>query len=393
VKDVMKDLAAARPAHLSGEDQVEENVRTAELSRAFAQPRSTVRRRRRLVVPILVGGVGAVTAVALAVGMGGKGPGRSPTWSPAPAVQSVFLTAADRAELLPTGKYWYTDQIWGQSYLVKGGYAITGAHWETFEWTAVKAGGGNLFYGRDLPAKPLTRADEAAWRKAGSPSSFRVWSNDHYGTYTTKAGRWDADHPQAKEGGTFSIPGSKAPKTVAELQDLPTDPAELGKIFFGPPPTKTGGLPSPEMAKWFTDPAHVVLNAGEAFGGAPLPPKVRAGLMRALAAQPGVQNLGTVIDPLGRRGVAIGADWSDARPTVKDGKPAWEPMGYRSREELIFDVKTGEYLGDQQILTRPGGEYRTRKPGFVINYRLERGSGWTNKKPSPPKSLPFSSPR
>jgi hypothetical protein len=301
-----------------------------------------------------------------------------------PTVQSPFLEAANRAELLPTGKYWFTDQIQGQSYLVKEGYAITGAHSETFEWTAVKAGGGNLFYGRDLPARPLTKEDEIAWRRAGSPSAFRVWSNDHYGTYTTGAGRWQADVPQARAGGSFFVPGSKGAMTPAEVQNLPTDPGELTKIFFSPP-SKRGHLKD----KWFNDPAHVILKAGQAFGAVPLPPKVRAGLMRALAAQPGVKNLGIVTDPLGRRGVAIGADWSDARPTLKGGKPAWEPMGYGSREELIFDVKTGEYLGDQKVLTRPGGEYRTRKPGFIINYWLERRSGWTNEKPVPPKSLPF----
>jgi hypothetical protein len=136
--------------------------------------------------------------------MGGEGARRSPV-TPIPlGTDSVFLAAAARMEQQPMGKYWFTDQ---------------------------------------------TPEDKAAWRKAGSPSSFRVWSNDHYGTYTSQPGPWRADRPQAHAG--------------------------------------------------------------------------------------------------------------------------------------------GGYLGDQQVLVKPGGEYRTRKPGFVINYWLERGSGWTDKKPVPPRKPPF----
>jgi hypothetical protein len=387
--DIMKELAASRPAHLSGDGTIDEATRSSELSRAFSQPRATARRRRRLViVPAVAAGVAAATALALVVGLDDGGTRRSPDTPVRLGPNSVFLAAAAAMERQPIGEYWFTDQIQGQSYIVKDGYAVTGAHSETFEWTAVKKGGGNLFYGRDLPARPLTKEDEAAWRKAGKPSSFRVWSNDHYGTYTTKAGAWQADRPQAHAGGKFFIPGGAGEMTTAQLQNMTTDPAKLANLFFT---SKRPVGRNPAWSAWLRDPAHVILTASEAFGNAPLPPRVRAGLMRALVTQPGIRNLGTVTDPLGRPGIAIGADWSDQTPVPGEkGGVTMEKAPFGSREELIFDAKTGEYLGDQQILTRPGGLYRTRKPGFVINYWLERGSGWTDKKPVPPRKLPFS---
>ncbi|GAA4609189.1 hypothetical protein GCM10023195_36800 [Actinoallomurus liliacearum] len=389
--DLMRRLAEVRPAHLGGDGPIDDAVRTAELNRAFTQPREAARRRRRgrVLIPAVLAGTATVTAVALAVGAGGHSP--APGGSrPAPLDgRSVLLAAADEAEKLPTGNYWFTDQIQGQSYLVKAGYAITGAHSETFEWTAAKVGGGHLFYGRDLPARPLTKEDEAAWRKAGAPTSFRVWSNDHYGTYTTKAGSWSADRPH-ETGGKFFVPGTGRELSPAELQNLPTDSATLKKTFL-PVVGKVRANSDPAVARWLTDPAHLILQAGNVFANAPLPPKVHAALMRTVAAQPGVRSLGTVTDPLGRRAIAIGADWSDSRIAGlgKDRKPRWEKIGYTAREELLFDPHTGAYLGDQRVLVKPGAEYRTRKPGFVINYWLARSSGWTQKKPSPPTSLPF----
>jgi hypothetical protein len=398
-------MTDAMPAHLSGDGPVDETVRASELSRAFAQPRTAARGhrwQRMVILPAVATGVASVAAISLAVSGGGH-PLPSKTTPMPPNEQSAFQIAADNAELQPTGKFWYTDQISGQSYLVKAGYAITGAHSEYFEWTGVKEGDGNLLYGRDLPARPLTADDAAAWRKAGSPSSFRVWSNDHFGTYTTKAGAWQPDKAQARAGGRFYLPGNTPDggMTAQQLQSLPTDPAALAKTLFEPPKAvKDAAAKNPAAAPqlaWMYDPAHTVLQASGAFS-APLPPQVRAGLMRALASQPGVQNLGTVTDPLGRPAIAVGADWSGARPTIKLTKQggrvtrqmSWEKVGHIDREELLFDAKTGAYLGEQKVLVTPGAEYSTRQPGFVINYNLMRASGWTDTKPAPPSALPFS---
>ncbi|GAA4620505.1 hypothetical protein GCM10023196_004760 [Actinoallomurus vinaceus] len=392
MKDIMQELAEARPGHLSGAGRVGEEVRRSELGRAFSQPREAVRRRghARRLVPAVAAGAVAVTAAVLVAGTGGgtPTPRRSTTAAPFRG-DSVLLAAADVAAKQPMGEYWYTNQLSGLSFVVKGGYAITCAHMETFEWTAVKAGGGHLFYGRDLPARPLAAEDEAAWRKAGSPSISQVWNTDHYTPCATKAGSWKPDINHDK-GGSFFVPGTAVELTAAEAQHLPTDPAKLTKMFLVRDVNPARAKMDPVGSKWLNDPAHVVRNASYAFANAPLPPKVRAALMRALAAQPGVRNLGTMTDPLGRRAIAFGADWTDGRPDRgRGGKVVWTKFGYTYREVLLFDRKTGEYLGDEAVLVKPGGRYRTRKPGFVLHYELLRGSGWTNKKPSPPSKLPF----
>ena len=101
---------------------------------------------------------------------------------------------------------------------------------------------------------------------------------------------------------------------------------------------------------------------------APIPPKVRAGLMRALSNQPGVRAIGHDTDPLGRRGVALAADDSAVTVTAEYGAPKAEQGTYRSRAVIIFDGHTGALLSVQEELTRPGGPYAEMKPGFVIHY-------------------------
>jgi hypothetical protein len=155
--------------------------------------------RRRLGRPagLGLGLVAAGAAAAVAVALTGQGTPGSPGSPGTPAGvdldKQAVLAAAAKAELTPTGKYWYTDRVDGQSYVIRaktGTYAIVGAASESFGWTGVKKGTGEAYYGRDLPARPLTARDEALWKKAGSPSRFRVWSNDHYYTYTAEATQW-----------------------------------------------------------------------------------------------------------------------------------------------------------------------------------------------------------
>jgi hypothetical protein len=99
-------------------------------------------------------------------------------------------------------------------------------------------------------------------------------------------------------------------ETVAQLQNLPTDPARLEKRFF--PPMKP--LPPLTVDNVYTvdwsPQVHMVQEIG-AISAYPLPPKVRAGFMRALAAQPGIRDYGTVTDAFGRRGIAVGYDSPD----------------------------------------------------------------------------------
>ncbi|GAB2857219.1 hypothetical protein GCM10027176_69590 [Actinoallomurus bryophytorum] len=397
-QSAMERLAAARPESLDPPSDAERRRR--DIAGALAEtagrqrllPRRTSR-RLGLGLGLVAAGTAAVVVAVAALGGGSPrdpaGGGSRPTEL---APHSVLLAAAEKAEAEPMGKYWYNDQVEAQTYLVKDGYAVSAAASEFFEWTAVKKGGGNLFYGRDLPARPLTKADEAAWRRTGSPKSFRVWSNDHWGTYTAKPGPWRPDKPQAREGGRFPFAGfdngrmvpMPCPKqvggtgcakpvgygaTIQDLENLTTDPKQLATRFMS---VKPGSKIGPNNAQ-------LLMSVSDNLSGAPVPPKLRAAMMRMLPLLPGVHPVGSVTDPLGRPGFAVAADWPSEGPTYH---------GYGSRVELIFNDK-GECLGEREVLTKPGGEYRRQKPGFVIFYQMNRSSGWTDSKPAPPKKLPY----
>lgn len=348
-------------------------------------PRRVPRQLRWGLGGVAVAGAAAV-AVALAVGSapaGGSAPaaGSGPA-APGPVTldaKAAVLAAADRAAQQPTGQYWYTDQVESQSGIVRpatGAYAITGVPAnEYFSWWGVKSGMGEAFYDRNLPARPVTAADAAAWRRAGSPSTFRVWAGDHYDTATTTATAWQPDHSNP-HGGGISVGGMSA----HDLQNLPTDPASLTTMFLSPAALRKAGT-----ARDAGPGAKVAVVAG-LLSAAPLPPQVRAGLIRALTAQPGVSAIGPATDPMGRRGIALAAADQATTVTGQWGGPAADQGTYRWREVIILDPATGALLAQEEALTTPGGPYAQRQPGFVIYYQAIRSAGWTNAKPASPRA-------
>ncbi|KAB2363165.1 hypothetical protein [Actinomadura montaniterrae] len=362
-------------------------------------------RRSRFGWPFRVGlgAVAAGAAVAVAVALTGHGTpdGGARTGPGGRGVldldEQAVLQAAAKAELAPTGRYWSSDHILGQSYIVRaktGTYAITGALTESFTWAGAEKGTGEGYADRDLPARPITPQDEAAWRRSGSPAALRVWSGDKWLTFptgATKAARWRADGPE--RGGDAGGGGDFLGESVEELQNLPSDPAELAQRFLTPAQMgkalrlrARGAVKSPPGG-W----ALIRIARVAALLNAPVPPKVRAGLIRALAAQPGIHAIGRVTDPLGRQGVALAADERAVKVTGEYGGPAAERGTYRSREVIVFDERTGALLSRQNQLTVPGGPYAEMKPGFIIDYSAVRSARWTDTKPAPPARLPFPS--
>ncbi|REE98816.1 CU044_5270 family protein [Thermomonospora umbrina] len=354
-----------------------------EISRARALLNDPPRRSRPRLKWVAGGlvAVGAATAVAVTL-TGGNAP--APPAYVTLDDRAAVLAAAERAERQPTGRYWYSDVVQGQSYVMRpktGTYAITAAVTETFAWWGAKTGMGEAYHGRDLPARPLTARDEALWRKAGSPSSFRVWSGDQHQTYTTKGTKWQGSGP---ERGAYPRGGGEflGGRSVEDLRDLPTDPAALAEMFLSPEEMgRAAGVPLGHRAG--ADPARPeskMMRVASMLGGSPIPPKVRAGLVRALAAQPGVHAIGRVTDPLGRRGVALAAD--DRAVDADDGT-------FRSRSVIVFDERTGALLSRHEELTTPGGRYAEMRPGFIIDYWTVRAAGWTDTRPSPREASPF----
>jgi hypothetical protein len=360
-----------------------------EITRAKAllnrPPRRPLPRLRWGLGGLVAAGTAATVAIMLAGGNAPAPPGQLKLND-----RQAFLVAAAKAEQQPIGRYWYVDMIQGQSYIMRpktGAYAITGAHNETFSWWGAEPGMGAAFYGRDLPARPATARDTALWRRAGASASFRVWSGDHYYTYTTRATRWRANGPEAgtdpRGGGDF-LNG----KAAKDLQNLPADPAKLAEMYLSETQmSKAAGLPPGKKLQRMAPGAKIMRVASLLAN--PIPPKVRAGLMRALANQPGVHSIGRATDPLGRQGVALASGDRATTITGKFSAPKAEQGTYRSREVIIFDQRTGALLSEQEELSRPGGPYTQMKPGFVISYITTR-SAWTDTKPNPPAGTSFS---
>ncbi|GAA2119337.1 CU044_5270 family protein [Actinomadura alba] len=371
-----------------------------EIARAKAllneAPRRSLPRLRWGLGGVVAAGAAATLAFTLVGGNTSGGGNPAPLRTVNLDAKGAILAAAEKAEQQPIGKYWYVDHLDGQSYIMRpktGTYAITGATSESFSWYGAKPGMGEAYYGRDLPAHPLTARDAALWRKAGSPSSFRVWSGDKYLTFTTKATKWSANGPERgtdpRGGGDFMG------KSAKELQNLPTSPDELAKMFLSETEMKRamGHLPNPraELEQRFrqAEPYSDIMRVASLLGRAPVPPKVRAGLMRALASQPGIHAIGRGTDPLDRQGVALASDDRATTVTGEFGGPKVDQGTYRSRAVVIFDERTGALLSRQEELTKPGGRYAEMKPGFIIEYQAVRSTNWTDTKPTPPAELPF----
>ncbi|RMI47348.1 CU044_5270 family protein, partial [Actinomadura harenae] len=366
-----------------------------------APPAEPAAPRRRLFggwrLKLGVGLLAAGTAAAAVIVMTGQdGPSGKAT-PPLAQGGHGFTEVAAKAELAPTGRYWFSDDVSGQAYVMRpktGAYAIFGAQTESHITTDTGAKATTTYMERDLPARPATKEDEAAWRRAGSPSSLRVWSNDHYWTYTTQAKPWSGGETDSMKGGKFYGPSGTL-LSKEEFATLPTDPSALANAFFSN--KGWGGHPlAPALKKKFDlkppgkmTPRQKLFEAGGAIRNMPLPPKVRAGLMRALAAQPGIQTVKDAVDPLGRRGIALAAAPESVTWTAEYGAPKAEQGTFVGRDELVFDPKTGELLSEQTVLTTPGGAYAQLKPGTVLNYWILRQSGWTDTKPQPPADLPF----
>jgi hypothetical protein len=368
-----------------------------EIARAKTLLNDPPRRSRPRLRWGLGGVVVAAAAATVAIALVGEN-------TPAPAPprpvhldnRGAILTAAEKAAQQPRGTYWHSDVIMGQSYVMRaktGTYAITGALTEGFDWWGAKSGKGEAFYSRELPSRPSTARDAALWRKAGSPSNFHVWSSDHYYTYTAKATKWHKDG-QYPAGGGF-LGG----KSAEELQNLPTDPAELAEMFLSQMPMgrQAAGIPpgrrltpiQERLVKRLRVQPLAKIAAVAGLLRSPIPPGVRAGLMRALAAQQGISAIGHATDPLGRPGVAMASDDDAVTATGEYGGPKAERGTYRARQVIIFDEHTGALLSSQEELTKPGGPYSEMKPGFVIHYSASRSAKWTDAKPAPPPGLPF----
>ncbi|SPT52031.1 CU044_5270 family protein [Actinomadura madurae] len=397
MNDVLRTLREARPAELDPDLPVGEDVRRAELARAMAAAPTGARTaaptavppapaRRRVRPAWGLGLAGAVTAgavVAAAVltapmineGGGTDGDGPRPGSGGGAAValdaRTVLLAAAGKADgqAERVRAYWHQVTISSSTYTVGTGgdrYAVT-LRSRSESWTPSRPGGTAWGAEQDLGARPATKADEAAWRRAGSPDTFKVEVPVTPGgkgrlkgfTATTAPGERHFSGSPLVDGDKVFWLGRNV--TMKDLRSLPSDPArlkaELLRWYEGHDTESDRPMASGEWL--YTVARGLVMDM-------PVKPAVRAAGFRMLAGLPEVRSLGKVTDPEGRTGDAIALDERTPAGVI--------------RHELIIDVPSGTALASRNVMVRPAAGSAV-PAGRTMNSTVTLATGWTDSRP------------
>ena len=375
-------------------------------SRHGPSPRS---RKRRLIMT----GVAAVAAGAAAAGLLLAVPGpahpRTPTAVPgskahssatpaAPqytSAQQVLLAAAANVttSAATSGKYWRLQEVTGVTWP-----AGTPAHpydisvSESFDqWNPRSPGVKNWDIFKERGAVPATPADAAAWRAAGSPTSWRSgaeggfhdgWWNGVLSTSTTHSLQ-GADW-QRGNGIVGYVEGDEAGLTASQFAAVPTTQSGVLAFLLSYYKRFAGcqGCSSKDSFLWLE---------GMALLQDPVSAPVRAAAFKVMASLPGVRSIGTVTDPLGRHGYGLLP--GSLGDTVVPGM----------QNLVVIDPSTGSLLATEDIGPMPANVHchtqRSRGdcvgPDFtgrsyqdqVDEYTALESAGWTDASPAlPPPS-------
>ncbi|KAB2348488.1 CU044_5270 family protein [Actinomadura rudentiformis] len=338
-------LLDERPSERSvaeGRARLEREVRSPRRVPRFSKPRWT------FAVPVLAAGaVAAVTAVAVGVSSGTtpRAPDASRSAVPMSA-KTVLLAAATKMEQAAppaSGKYWHT--------LTRERVTMTTGKSEydqTTELGSWDAGPGREAWvaQRSLGSRYLGPAADGGPKVLegdGKPRPER----------TTDKGPTGWTKVKVPGGGTFQMDDWGGSVKAPDVRKLPETPeglkASLRKLFEHMKKVEGSGI---DEAEW-------LFRNVENLSTTPASPKVLGAAYRLLAADPGLRVVGTVTDPLGRKGTAI------ARPV---GEATW------NEEWLVIDPATGRVLAYEYV----------RKPAKVVGYHVTLSYGWTNTVPNYP---------
>jgi hypothetical protein len=197
------------------------------------------------------------------------------------------------------------------------------------------------------PVPAASEFADIAWRRAGSPTSWKAWY-DQTARITAAAG------PRHVEPGLRWTAGNSVSYTT-----LPTNPPQLQAFFLAHPAYfHNAGTPS-----------EVLSNDALGVMAGPSTPAVRAAAYRVLASLPGIQMQPNVQDPAGQSGTAV---WlSQAGPALA---------------LAIVDPATGALLCTEDVAEQPVAHAAA---GTVLDYTLFVSIGWTNTPPAADGGPPF----
>ncbi|HWH11274.1 MAG TPA: CU044_5270 family protein [Solirubrobacteraceae bacterium] len=308
---------------------LEDQLRVAARQRISPSPSLSLpprrrRSRRRRLVPLAGAAVVGVAALGFALA-------QHPRVTPTPTRELAAVTelhrlsrvAASQRPLLPgPGQYLYTamDQIEVDQTPIpplNGCAVYVPDRWET--WVAENGGG-------------LERQTEALGKPVTTPSQrcqpVQALSADAAGIRYT----WFP-------AGMLQTSATVNLELGFDPASLPTDPTILGRLIAERRlDARVGGRLTPA----YPLPAGVAGSftiIGDLLRETNLSPALRSALYTVAATLPGVRLLGTVVDPLGGRGLAL---------TMLAFVPRGQPP---VRDELIFDPRTSALIGESRTLT------------------------------------------
>ncbi|MGI5490913.1 CU044_5270 family protein [Microtetraspora malaysiensis] len=274
---------------------------------------------------------------------------------------NLRLTAATRSAAAPAqGAYWHTKLLRTATHPWQFGKG-TNRYWleeqRVFErWTSPD---GKVWAGqRNLGVHPKSAADEEAWRRDGSPITWKRPVNGSTVSLSTEPDKGEVFPMKGQA--TFRLAEQRL--SYEQLQRLPADAAGL----------KTWLEKAARAAKASDDivDSYVTASLTTLLRDLPVPKEVRAAAYKLLPTMPGVRSLGTIKDSQGRTGEGLSIDHGQTR--LKVGTIA-------STTKVIVDTDTMLMLADSLTTTING------KPFMNKNWtETTLQVGWTDDKPSVP---------
>lgn len=347
-RDVLQVLSESRPARLDPGDARFDPAAVTAYPRPEPDRRATRPVARRRLV-LAAGLVPALAAGALAVVVAVR-PDAAPTPRPRAAVpvpapataRQLLLTAAETVggTEAGAGRYWKTIVEHGEVRQVgpSGGRYDLVQRMRVETWYATDPADRTWVFVQSLGARPMAAADEAAWRRAGSPT--------RWGEVSAAPGQRKLRTPEGLDPARNYLLGGR-PVTLAELSALPTDPAALRAALLK---RQAGGTESDTWALFWSA-TQLVLDL-------PATPQVRAAAYRMLSGLDGVTELGPVTDPHGHAGMALGY--------TRRGD------GGVAQLRLVVDPRTGLALAQESW---------DADTGRLLSYQAVLDASWTDAEP------------
>ncbi|MBB5776717.1 CU044_5270 family protein [Nonomuraea jabiensis] len=380
VEAVVRLLGSHEPsldAVVAGRDRL--LAEAAATTTVEAPVRTRKRRRGRLVGAALGLAVAATVAVVAPAMLSDSTVSVVPrpgTSSPAavPTARQILLAAAVAVEKArASGDYWRTATLTQWMLTDPTRSYVLESERSGEQWLAKRSDLQSWRIRQDLGVKPATPQDEAAWRAAGAPTSWRYPKNMKtenlfavpFKPLEAAAGERTAERLHGKGKGTAGdLVGEWM--TWEEVRAIPGEPDKLRSYLeerIGRLELAGSGMDVEEAR------AYILLR--ECVGiisGLPASPEVRASAYRILASLPGIRAEGEMTDPLGRRGQALSY------------QEEIEP-GLFTQVRLVVDPGTGLLLAEVRTNTTRLANGREAELRVSTSYRA---IGWTDERPQLP---------